>query len=292
MSVIVVTDDAVDDNNIQTHSLNYVEQSAYKQLKQLEYDLSASSSRTSFAILVPSPSIIIKSNPYYRQHRRRRYRRLQSCLVQHSLTYMLTLLFITHHIHWPMLVLSLSSMTFISAHASSANKSFLFIDSNREHQLLSSASSSSSSFSTTKTTPLNDDAQQCLPIHRSYIELICSKTCRAQRTPTEKMNDIHRVLSEILYLPFCSHYLLYRSISSKNFLNETSEHKCQQILHQLITFDEEAREASYLFATYMKAIDSASKENRYSIIDSDCQVEKYSSTVSSKYMFVPLLHFF
>jgi hypothetical protein len=42
----------------------------------------------------------------------------------------------------------------------------------------------------------------------------------------------------------------------------------------LITADEEARKTSLLFATYMQAIDSGSTENRYSLIDSDCQVNK------------------
>jgi hypothetical protein len=43
---------------------------------------------------------------------------------------------------------------------------------------------------------------------------------------------------------------------------------------QLIIFDEEARKTSLLFATYMQAIDSGSNENRYSLIDSDCQVNE------------------
>ena len=253
MSVLLVTDDVDDDLHILSFSSSYPTESSsidslYKQLKQLEHDLptssSSSSSATSFSILESSSSIIVKSNQYYRQQRRRRSRRLQPCWVQSLLTYMFTWLLFTTHLHWSILLV----LSFMPSQVMTTTSNLFF-----------------------PPLPFTDDQQQCLPLHGAHIDRICSKTCRAQRNPFENVNQI---LADMLYLPFCSHSLLNRSIEFGNIHEEEwNESQCRDIFKQLIKFDEEARKASQLFATYLKAIDSASKANRYSIINADCQVK-------------------
>jgi hypothetical protein len=262
MSVLLVTDDADDD--IQNYSIANPKEHFYKQLKELEYDLS--SSVTSFSIVESSSSIIVKSNKHYRQHRQRRRCRPQQCLVQHLLTYMLTLLILTNHLHWPVIILSLSSIKIMSTHASTTTTT-LGTSSNQttiKRPILMP--------STTKILLKEDEQQQCLPINGSQIDRICSKTCRARKTPFEKFDNLNQYLIDIHFLPFCSN-ILNQTIVTKNFFNEVTEDECRQILNQIIKSDEEARLATELFAVYMEAIDSASKENRYSIITSDCQVD-------------------
>ena len=266
MSVLVVTDDV--DDEIRTQSICYSDESFYKQLKALEYD---SSSGPPVSILQPSSSIVLASPAYYRLDHRRRPCRPQACWVQRWLTYMLTLLLLTNHFHWPLLVLSLSSITFVSAQAPTTTTSIpnAGLSSIKPRPILPPSTASSML--------LREDEQQCLPMRGSDVDRICSKTCRARRTPFEKVQRVEQIFSEMRYLPFCSHHLLQRSIGNENFLNETSESECREILDRIIKSDEEARQASQLFATYMKAIDSASKENRYSIIEADCQVRETSS---------------
>lgn len=271
MSVLVVTDDV--DDQIRTQSICYSDESFYKQLKELEYDLS---SGPSVSILQPSSSILLTSPAYYRLDHRRRPCRPQACWVQRWLTYMLTLLLLTNHFHWPLLVLSLSSITFVSAQAPTTTTTTSIPragpSSIKQRPILPP--------STATSMLLREDDQQCLPMHGSDVDRICSKTCRARRTPFEKVERVEQIFSEMRYLPFCSHHLLQRSIGNENFLNETSESECREILYRIIKSDEEARQASQLFATYMRAIDSASKENRYSIIEADCQVRDTSSCLS------------
>jgi hypothetical protein len=221
MSVLLVTVDSDNDIKIPKHEHNY------QQLKQLKYHYSS---------LNCSLSIVNKLQTHY--HRRRS--RPQQCLVKHLLTLMITLLFLTNHLHWSIIFFSISSIKFMSTYAS------LIIKQNE---------------------------QQCLPINSSSIDRICSKTCRIQRTPFENFDTINQLLIESHYLPFCSNHTLNHSIYRKNFSNELTENECRQMFSQLIIFDEEARKTSLLFATYMQAIDSGSNENRYSLIDSDCQVK-------------------
>ena len=239
MSVLLVTDDVDDDLHIfSSISSSSSTGSFYKQLKELEHDSpasSSSSSATSFSILESSSSIIVKSNQYYRQHRRRRSRRLQPCWVQPLLTSMFTFLFLSQHLNW-------SIVFFVTIMSQPV---------------------------TTATTTIIDD-QQCLPLHGSQIDRLCSKTCLARRNP---FGNVNQILSDMLYLPFCSQSLLNRSINfNANSNQEWSELECRKTFEQLIKFDEEARRATLLFSTYMKAIDSASHAHRYSIINADCQV--------------------
>jgi hypothetical protein len=119
---------------------------------------------------------------------------------------------------------------------------------------------------------LKEDEQQCLPINGTQIDRICSKTCRTQKTPFEKFDNLNQFTIDTHFLPFCSR-LLNQTIVKENFLNEITENECRQRLEEIIESDEEARIASESFAIYMQAIDSASPENRYSIINSDCQVD-------------------
>jgi hypothetical protein len=262
MSVLLVTDDPDDDTP--NDSVTNQEEYLYKQLRDVDYDFS--SSVRSFSIVESSSSIIVKSNKHYRRHRRRRRCRPQPCLVQHLLTYMLTLLFLTNHLHWSVIFLSLSSIKFMSIHASSSTP-MLVTSSNQiatKRPILTPS---------TARILFQKDEQQCLPINGSQIDRICSKTCRARKTPFEQYDNIDQLLTDIHYLPFCSNYLINRSISKENFFSETTENECREILNQRIANDEEARKASALFATYMQAIDSASVENRYSIIAADCQVD-------------------
>jgi hypothetical protein len=230
MSVLLVTDDSDDDIQISKHEL------CYQQIKELEYNSSSTESSLSTAV-----------NPKT-HHRRRRYRP-QQCLVKHLLTYMLTLLFITNHLHWSMIFFSLSSVKIMSTYASTT------ISPDLSPSIIN-----------------EDEQQQCLPINASYVDRICSKTCRAQRNPFEKLDNINQLLLDSHYFPFCSNHTLNHSINQIDFVNELTENQCREIFNQLITFDEQARNASELFAIYMQAIDSASSENRYSIIEADCQV--------------------
>jgi len=260
MSVLLVTDDADDD--IQNQSITHHQEYFYRQLKELEHDLS--SSVTSFSIVESSSSIIVKSNKHYRQHRRRRRCRPQQCLVQHLLTYMLTLLILTNHLHWSVVFLSLSSVKIMSTHASTT----ILTSSN---QITTTTKRPISTPSTTGIL-LKQDEQKCLPIDGSEIDRICSKTCRARKTPFEKLDNTNQYLPDTNYLPFCSN-LLHQTIVKENFFNETTENQCREKLNQIMKFDKEAQEASKSFATYMQAIDCASNENRYSIITADCQVD-------------------
>ncbi|CAF3180853.1 unnamed protein product [Rotaria sp. Silwood2] len=118
---------------------------------------------------------------------------------------------------------------------------------------------------------IKEDEQQCLLLNGLYIDRLCSKTCLAQKSPFEKFDNINQLSLNLHYLPFCSNYTLNHSINQTNFFNEITENECRKIFNQLITNDKEAQKALLLFVTYMEAIDSASVENRYSIINADCQ---------------------
>jgi hypothetical protein len=232
MSVILVTDDSDDDIQIPKH------EHLYQQIKELEYK---------FSSIESSLSIIVNPKSY---HRQRRYRP-QQCLVKRLFTYMLTLLFLTNQLHWLIIFFSLSSIKIMSTYALTTTTTLA-------PKLIPSI--------------IEEDEPQCLPINASHIDRICSKTCRAQKTPFEKIDNINKFLSDSHYFPFCSNHTLSHSINQTIAFDEIPENECRQIFNQLIAFDEEARKASELFATYMQAIDSASKENRYSIIDADCHV--------------------
>ncbi|CAF3636964.1 unnamed protein product, partial [Rotaria sp. Silwood1] len=134
---------------------------------------------------------------------------------------------------------------------------------------------------------IKEDEQQCLPLDHLQIDRLCSKTCCAQKTPYEKLDNINQLLLNSYYLPFCSNYTLNYSINQTNFFNEITENECREMLNQLISNDKEARYASKLFATYMQAIDSASIENRYSIINADCQgaYQKWACSVKIPYFY-------
>lgn len=239
MSVLLVTDDVDDDLHIfSSISSSSSTDSFYKQLKELEHDSpssssSAAASATSFSILESSSSIIVKSNQYYRQQRRRRSRRLQPCWVQPLLTSMFTFLFLSHHLNW----------------------SIVFFFTIMSHPVT--------------TTTIIDD-QQCSQLDGFQINRLCSKTCLARRNP---FGNVNQIPSDMLYLPFCSHSLLNRSINfDSKSEQEWSESQCRETFEQLMKFDDEARKATLLFSTYLKAIDSASNTHRYSIINADCQV--------------------
>ncbi|UJR26935.1 hypothetical protein I4U23_008243 [Adineta vaga] len=274
MSVLLVTDDA--DDNIQNHSITNHQEDFYKQLKKLEYDLSFSS-ETSFSFVESTSSIIVKSNKYYRQHRRRHRARPQQCLVQQLLTYMLTLLILTNQLHWSVVFLSLSSMKIMSTHASTPT-----ITSSTSQTTIKRPISIPS---TTKTIS-KTDAQKCLPIDDFIINRICSRTCRTRKSPIENFDNIDRPFFETNYLPFCSN-LIHQKIVNEEFFTTTTEYECRQTLNQILEFDNEAREATESFATYMQAIDSASKENRYSIINADCQKAYQTWACSAK---IPYFH--
>ncbi|CAF0905335.1 unnamed protein product [Rotaria sp. Silwood1] len=112
------------------------------------------------------------------------------------------------------------------------------------------------------------DEQQCLPLNNTLqIERICSETCHTRKM---SFNNINQYSIDTYYLPFCS-IPVNQTIVKDNYCNDTTENECQQTLKKILQDDEEAHKASELFATYMQAIDSASVENRYSIIPSDCQ---------------------
>ena len=239
MSVLLVTvDDGDDDIQIPQH------EHLYQQLR--EFQSHYSSLESSFSIV---------ANRKTSHHRRRS--RPQQCLVKHLLTLMITLLFLTNHLHWSIIFFSISSIKFMSTYASTTT----------------------TATTSTKFVSSMINEQQCLPINSSYIDRICSKTCRAQRTPFETFDHTNELVFDSHYLPFCSNHTLNDSINRANFSSELSEKECRMILTQLIAFDEEARKTSTFFATYMQAIDSGSKENRYSLIDSDCQVRNFSFKV-------------
>jgi hypothetical protein len=226
MSVLLVTDDADDDDRFhQTNSTCGGHDYLYQQLKDFPSTCSCS--------LISSGVV-----------RRRRSRRVQRCWLKSLFSSMLTLLFLSNHLHWPLLFISFSSMKFLSTYASTP-------------ALLH---------------PFPDDDQQCVLINRTHIDRLCSRTCRAQRTPFDRLDTINQFLLDIHYLPFCSSYLLNHSINRTNIFDETNEDECREIFTELISLDEQARKASALFTTYMQAIDSGTKENRYSIIEADCQV--------------------
>ena len=63
---------------------------------------------------------------------------------------------------------------------------------------------------------LSKNEQQCLPIHGSYVDRICSKTCRIQKNPFEKIEPINQILFDSYYLPFCSNHTLNHSINQTN----------------------------------------------------------------------------
>ena len=268
MTVLLITD--VANNDIQNYSIVNQQECIYKQLKELKHDLS--SSVTLFSIVEFSPSIFGKVNKHYRQHRRRRRCRSQQCLVQHLLTYMLILLILINRLHWPVIFLSLSSIKLMSTHASTTTMA----------ATTTTTIITSSNPTTTVKRPLvissatrtlsKDDEQQCLPIDHLQINRICSKTCRSRTTPFEKYDNTSQLGVNLHHLPFCSN-VLSQTIVKENFFNETTEYKCREKLNQILKFDEEARKASILFATYIQAIDSGSGENRYSIITSNCEVD-------------------
>jgi len=268
MSVLLVTDDADDD--IQTDLITNQEEYFYKQLKELEYDLS--STVISFPIVESSSSIIVKSNKHYRQHRRRRRCRPQQCLVQHLLTYMLTLLILTNHLHWPVIILSLSSIKIMSTQASTITTPTIVTSSNQNR----TTATIKRPISTPSTTRLlsKEDEQKCLPINGLQIDRICSKTCQARRSPFEKFDNFNPLRINMHFLPFCAS-LLNQIILKENFFSKTTENECRQTLEEIAESDRQARIATESFAVYMESIDSASQENRYSIITADCQVDFY-----------------
>ena len=214
----------------------------YRQIKELEYN---------FSSIESSLSIGLHCKIY---HCRRRSR-LQQCLVKPLFTYMFTLLFLINHFQWSIIFLSLSSIKLMSTYP------------------LPSTTLGQKQFPRT----IKQDEQQCVPINGINIDRICSKTCRTQKTPFEKLNTINQISLDSYYLPFCSSYTLNHSINQTNIFNETTENQCRRIFHQLIALDKQARKASTLFATYMEAIDPASNENHYSIIKSTCQVRSLFS---------------
>jgi hypothetical protein len=279
MSVLLVTDDADDD--IQTDLITNQNEYFYKQLKELEYDFS--SSVISFPIVESSSSIIVKSNKHYRQHRRRRRCRVQQCLVQHLLTYMLTLLILTNHLHWPVIILSLSSIKIMSTQASTIPTTI---------QTPSNQTKTTATIKRPITTPSTtrflskEDEQQCLPINGLHIDRICSKTCRARKSPFEKFDNINPLRINMHFLPFCSS-ILNQTILKENFLSEATENECRQTLKKIADSDKQAQTATESFAVYMQSIDSASKENRYSIITADCQ-KAYRTWVCS--VLIPYYH--
>lgn len=244
MSVLLVTDDVDDDISIDCKD-NF-----YKQLKDLDYDYSLITTSS-------SPSILVQSNQHYRQHRRRRRRccRSQQWLLQHLLTYMYTLLILTNHLHWSVIIFSVSSMKIMSTHATTTIS---------KRPLLTPSIKS-----TTTANHLNE--QQCLTLTNSLIDRICSKTCRIGQVPFVSATDSYNpFVGEQFFLPFCSN-LLNQTIIHEQFFNQTNERQCRRILNRILESDGNARKATELFATYMQAIDSASERNRYSIITADCQ---------------------
>ncbi|UJR22196.1 hypothetical protein I4U23_025260 [Adineta vaga] len=208
----------------------------YQQIKELEYNSS------SFEL---SHSIVHHTKSSYRQ---RRFRP-QQCLVKTLFTYMLALLVLTNHLHWSLIFFSFSSIKFMSTYASTTTKSSL-------------PPSSST---------IKEDEQQCLPVNTPSINQICSKTCRARLNPFESIDNMNQALLNSSYLPFCSNHTLNHLINQTDFNKNSDENKCREMFEQIIRFDNEARKAYDFFVSYLKAIDSASEENRYSIIKADCQ---------------------
>lgn len=247
MSVLLVTDDADDDISIDS------KETFYKQLKDLNYDFNFTSSSSSL-----SPSILVQSNSHYRQHRRRRRRccRSQQCLLQHLLTYMYTLFILTNQLHWSVIIFSLSSMKIMSTHASTTIS--------KRPLITPSIKSTTNHFIET------NNEQQCLPLSNSLIDRICSKTCRIGKLPFVSSDAYNPFVGEQSFLPFCSN-LLNQTIIQEQFLNQTNEIECRLTLNRILEGDGKARKATELFATYLEAIDSASEQNRYSIINADCQ---------------------
>ncbi|CAF1201785.1 unnamed protein product [Rotaria magnacalcarata] len=219
------------DDDIQIPKYEHI----YQQIKELEYN---------FSSIESTVSIVNNPKTY---HCRRRYRP-QQCLVKHLLTYMFTLLFLINHLHWSIIFFSLSSIKFMSTYASTSTTS--------SPKLSSSI--------------IKEDEQRRLPIQGSDIDRLCSRTSRAQRTPYEKLETFNQVSLDTFHLNFCSNHTLSHSINQTLFFNEMTENECRKMFEKLIYYDEEARNASKLFFTYMEAIDCASEENRYSIIRADC----------------------
>ena len=240
MSVLLITVDSDDD--IESSSDEHL----YRQIKVLEYQ--HSTDYHSFSI-----ATVQSQTPYHHHHRRRRIQP-QQCLVKHLLTLMISLLFLINHLHWSMIFVSVTSFKLMSTYASAA-------------PTITATSNSSKPI-------INTDEQQCLPLNSSSIDRICSKSCRVRRTPFDPLDDINQIFLDSHYLPFCSNHTINHSINRETFSPNLTEHQCRELFQQLITFDEEARKTSRLFATYMQAIDSGSVENRYSLIDSDCRVRR------------------
>lgn len=251
MSVLLVTDDADDDISIDCKD-NF-----YKQLKDFDYNFS-------FTLPSSSPSILVQSDQHYRQHRRHRRRccrRSQQCLLQYLLTYMYTLFILTNHLHWSVIIFSLSSMKIMSTHATTTiSKRPLITPS------IKLTTTTTNHFIETN----NEQQQQCLTITDSIVDRICSKTCRIGKLPFVSTDSYNPFIGEQYFLPFCSN-LLNQTIIQETFFNQITEHECRLVLNQILEGDGKARKATELFATYMQAIDSASEENRYSIITADCQ---------------------
>ncbi|CAF3132940.1 unnamed protein product [Rotaria socialis] len=132
------------------------------------------------------------------------------------------------------------------------------------------ASTSTTSGPKLSSSIIKEDEQKCSSIHGSDIDRLCSRTSRAQRTPYEQLETSNQVSLDTLHLNFCSNHTLSHSINQTLFFNEMTENECRKMFEKLIYYDEEARNASKLFVTYMEAIDCASEENRYSIIRADC----------------------
>ncbi|CAF2065771.1 unnamed protein product [Rotaria magnacalcarata] len=280
MSVLLVSDDVND--GIRNYSIANQQEHIYKQLKELEYDLS--SSVRSFSIVEHALSIFGKSNQYYRQHRRRRRcRPQQQCLVQHLLTCMLTLLILTNHLHWPVIFLSLSSIKIMSTQASTITTTSILTSSTSPNQTI--AKRPSSTPSTTKLS-YKENKNQSLSIDTIQIDRICSKICRARKTPFENYDNISLISTDTYYLPFCSN-ILNETLVKENFFIEATENECRQILTQIKASDDEAKKAYTDFVTYMEAIDSRSVENRYSIINADCEAAYKTWTCSVK---IPYYH--
>jgi len=105
-------------------------------------------------------------------------------------------------------------------------------------------------------------------VHKS-IEYV-QKHVEHEKLHSKKFDNSNPLIVNSDLLPFCSD-LINQTIVKENFFNETTESECRQTLRDLIKSDNQARIATRSFAIYMQSIDSASKENRYSIITSDCQ---------------------
>ncbi|CAF0741208.1 unnamed protein product [Didymodactylos carnosus] len=237
-----------DDNNLIT-----ADYKRYKQLKTFKYQDARYLTRTT---IKQQQQFVFILN-YYPSITRKLPK--QKCMhyIQRVFYYLLTLLLLSNNIQWPIVFLSLSSIKFMSTYA---------------------IVTTTTTTTLKRTTTIND---QCLPLDNRNIQSLCSRTCTTSTSPLSYLlqedNDVEdntKMLLSNYYLPFCKNYTLIQMLDEKESISilntsKSNEKQCKSIIEKIIKLDNEAKEATDTFNSYMKAIDCDSNDNRFSI-NADC----------------------